>query len=34
MLQSVKPEVNLARGIGMAVNGDYAALFAEFGVFL
>ncbi len=32
MLQRVQREVGLARGIRMAVNGDHAAFFAEFGV--
>jgi hypothetical protein len=32
MLQGVKAEIGLAGGVGVAVNGDYATLFAEFGV--
>jgi hypothetical protein len=31
MLQGVEAEIGLAGGVGMAVNGDYAALFAELG---
>jgi hypothetical protein len=33
MLEGVKAEKGLAGGVGMAVDGDYAAFFAEFGVF-
>jgi hypothetical protein len=33
MLQGVETEIDLAGGVGMAVDGDYAALFAELGVF-
>jgi hypothetical protein len=29
MLEGVKAEIGLARGVGMAMNGNYAALFAE-----
>jgi hypothetical protein len=33
MLQGVEAEIGLARGVGMAVDGDDAAFFAEFVVF-
>ena len=33
MLQGVKCEISLAGCFGVAVNGDYAALFAKLGVF-
>ena len=29
MLQRVEPEIGLARGVGMVVDGDYAALFVQ-----
>jgi hypothetical protein len=29
MLEGVEPQVGLAGGVGMAVNGDYATFFAE-----
>jgi hypothetical protein len=29
MLQGVKGEISLTRGVGMAVNGDHATLFVE-----
>jgi hypothetical protein len=32
MLEGVEGEVGLAGGVGMVVDGDYAAVFAEFGV--
>jgi hypothetical protein len=32
MLKGVETEIDLAGGVGMAVNGDYAAFFSEFGV--
>jgi hypothetical protein len=32
MLEGVEGEVGLARGVGVAVNGDYATVFAEFRV--
>jgi hypothetical protein len=32
MLEGVKAKIGLAGGVGMAVNGDYAAFFSEFGV--
>ncbi len=31
MLEGVEAEIGLAGGVGMAVNGDYAAFFAELG---
>jgi hypothetical protein len=34
MLEGVERQIGLAGGVGMAVNGDYAAFFAELGVFL
>ena len=34
MLEGVEAEIGLAGSFRMAVNGDYAALFAELGVFL
>jgi hypothetical protein len=30
MLEGVKAEIGLARGIGMAMNGDYAAFLVQF----
>jgi hypothetical protein len=30
MLQSIESEISLARRVGMAMNGDDAALFAQF----
>jgi hypothetical protein len=33
MLEGVEGKIGLAGGVGMAVNGDYAAFFAELGVF-
>jgi hypothetical protein len=30
MLKGVEAEIGLARGFGMAVDGDYAAFFVEF----
>jgi hypothetical protein len=32
MLESVEAEIDLAGGVGMAVDGDDAAFFTEFGV--
>ncbi len=32
MLQGIEAEVGLARGVGMAVDGDYAAFFAQLGI--
>ena len=33
MLKRIEPEIGLTGGVGMAVDGDDAALLAEFGVF-
>ena len=33
VLEGVKAEIGLAGGVGMAVDGDYAAFFVELGVF-
>jgi hypothetical protein len=32
MLEGVEAEVDLAGGVGMAVDGYYAAVFSEFGI--
>ena len=33
VLEGVKAEIGLAGGVGMTVDGDYAAFFVELGVF-
>jgi hypothetical protein len=33
MLEGVEAKVNLAGGVGVTMDGDYAAVFSELGIF-